>query len=107
MASNKGQFQKGCKRHPNAGIKKGQKTKKTMLIEQWLDEKGIFLPEKLEAIALEDDCPQALRVKIYSELMQYVYPKRLAQKIEATVDGQLSGHLALVAAVKEAENGKR
>lgn len=68
------------KGHPRyGGRKKGSVNKVTQSIQQFFDDNGIFIPEKI--IELMPELEPRDRMKAWLEVAQYVYPKRKAIEV--------------------------
>lgn len=68
--------------HPkHGGKKKGTLNRITRDIIEKLDELGCDPIEGLALIALDSRNPVKLRAKCFSDIAQYVYPRRVAQTI--------------------------
>lgn len=66
-------------RDHGGGRKKGTPNKSTQNLQQFLDAKGEFIPEKI--ISLLPKLEPRDQIKVYLELMQYLYPKRKALEV--------------------------
>ena len=80
-------FEKGQPRHPDAGRKVGSQNKLTLMVTTRLEELGCDPIEGMVIIAQDLEVPIDLRLKAFSELAQYAYPKRKA--IDHTITGGL------------------
>src|ERR1700753_2185344 len=64
------------KGHPRYGGRaKGTLNKKSQTIQQFLDDRGIFIPEKIMQLCALVPEPKD-QARIWLELMPYIYPKR-------------------------------
>jgi hypothetical protein len=82
---------------PGSGRKKGTPNKKTRLLEELLEDKGLEpiqgLADSLKELegVVTDEPEEKIRVaiakaNIYMELMQYIYPKRKAIQVQQPFD---------------------
>jgi len=99
-------FKTGDARPIGAGRKKGSKAIKTKIFEEYLDNKGIFMPDKaIELIESCDDVSNKDKIRFWIDLMAFVYPKKTAVKVEGEIG--MTGHDAFLAAIEDArKNGK-
>lgn len=74
-------FVKGQPRPPNAGRRKGSVPKINQAVSEKLAALGCDPIEGMARIALDSKNPIEIRAKMYSELSQYVHPKRRAVEI--------------------------
>ncbi|MCH8314142.1 MAG: hypothetical protein IID17_14290 [Nitrospinae bacterium] len=81
-----GKFPKGVSGNP-AGPKVGTKKAKTVLIEQKLIELGCDPIEGMVLMAQDKKTDAGIRAKLYSELANYIFPKRKAVE-HSTKDGE-------------------
>jgi hypothetical protein len=84
-------FKVGDPRPPNAGKKKGSKSKKSLLVKEILDSHGINLIEKINQkipLLAADE-----QVKTYIALLPYVYPKLTAIDHSGTITTNQSGSI--------------
>lgn len=70
---------RGTPKPPTSGRKKGTPNKVTQSIQQFFDDNGIFIPEKI--IELMPELEPRDRMKAWLEVAQYVYPKRKAIEV--------------------------
>lgn len=63
---------------PGSGRKKGTPNKRTQQAAEILAEVGCDPLRKMAEIASDPNTPLDLRVKLYSDLSQYVHPRRKA-----------------------------
>lgn len=77
-------FKPGDPRPENAGRKKGSPNKITKTLESFFDEQGLFLPEKILSEIQEIASPSE-RMKVWLELLQYIYPKRKALEMSGEI----------------------
>lgn len=78
-------FKPGQKRHPNAGMKKGQVTKKSQAVQDIIEKAlGKTLPESLMDDLMELGPKDRAHIK--KDLMDYIYPKRKA--VDVTTNGE-------------------
>lgn len=76
-------------RNHGAGRKKGTPNRKTQTLEQFLDQQGIFIPERI--ITLLPTLESRDQAKVLLELMQYIFPKRRSHEHEfKPTDDQLT-----------------
>lgn len=68
-------FQRGDPKPPNSGRRKGTPNKITREVAQQLADLGCNPVEGLALIAMNDKAEDAIRVRCYSELLEYVKPK--------------------------------
>jgi len=67
------------------GRQKGTPNKKTREIQSLLDSLGCDPVEGMVKIAMDENNPPELRGRMFSELSQYVYPKRKSIEVAAEV----------------------
>jgi hypothetical protein len=72
-----GKFTKGISGNPN-GPQKGYKKLRTLLVEQKLEELGCDPIEGMVSLAQDENTDTSIRAKLYSELANYIFPKRKA-----------------------------
>lgn len=90
---------KGTPKPPTSGRKKGTPNKVTQTMQQFFDDRGIFIPEKI--IELMPELEPRDRIKAWLEVAQYVYPKRKAIEVtgkdgEAVKVTQIKPELAVL-----------
>ena len=73
------------------GRKSGIPNKRTLEVALRLENIGCDPIEGMAKLAMDTNCSPELRGKMYSELAQYLYPKRRAT--ELNIDDQNSGTL--------------
>lgn len=83
-----GKFEAGKPRHPNAGRKKGTPNKSSLDLVQKCIDRGVDVFDELLQIALTTTQPFE-RFKMFSEIATYIYAKRKALEVEASVDMEL------------------
>jgi hypothetical protein len=81
-----GKFAKGVSGNP-AGPKVGTKKAKTVLIEQKLEDLDFDPIRAMVELYREEDCPQAVKAKLDSEIAGYVFPKRKAVEHSGAIGG--------------------
>lgn len=77
-------------KRPGAGRPKGSKNKRSLEIQERLDELGVDPIEGMAVIAMDPTTSPELKLSCYKELAQYVAPKRKAVDMNATMDGSFS-----------------
>ena len=73
------------------GRKLGTRNRRTLEVALRLENIGCDPIEGMAKLAMDTNCSPELRGKMYSELAQYIYPKRRAT--ELNIDDQNSGAL--------------
>lgn len=80
---------KGKPRPPGAGRKAGTPNKSSLDLVQKCIDRGIDVFDELLQIAMTETNPLD-RFKMFSEIAQYIYPKRKALEVEANVNMDLA-----------------
>ena len=91
----------GAKGDPKTGgRKKGSKTKRTIILQEYFDKNKIFIPDKVIDLIKNGVMDDKDKAKLWMDLMNYIYPKKSA----VTVDGDIgmTGHDAFLAAIEDA-----
>lgn len=76
---------KGSPKTPGSGRKPGTPNKNSLSLLQKCLDRGIDVFDEMLQIALTTTAPET-RFKMFSEISQYLYPKRKALEIEAELD---------------------
>jgi hypothetical protein len=77
-------WEKGKPRPEGAGRKKGTPNRKTQTLEQFFDDHGLFVPERI--VLILPTLEGRDQAKVLLELMQYLYPKRKAIEHSGSID---------------------
>src|SRR4051794_5689188 len=79
-------FTKGTPKPPGSGRAKGTPNKLTCEAAAVLAQYGVDPIKGMLSICADPECSLELKAKMYSELAQYVYPKRKSVELTATID---------------------
>jgi hypothetical protein len=90
-------------RRKTGGRQKGTPNKRTLEIQQLLDELGCDPIEGLARIAMDERNSPELRGRMYSELAQYVAPKRRAVEHSGDTGGSFADFLAYLGQLEKSE----
>lgn len=93
-----GLFEPGKPRHPNAGRRKGSLNKLSMAAMDRIAELGVDPFLELRKIARKTQ-DEAIRVRVYSIMCEYIYPKRRA--VEHTGSIEHTGQVDIRAAIMQ------
>ena len=81
-------FQKGRKK--TGGRKKGTKNKRTLLVEEIVQEKGLCLVTRLLELAEDNKTPINIKAGVFRDLLEYIYPKKKAVELSGEVEHKLT-----------------
>jgi hypothetical protein len=88
-----GRFKAGVSGN-SKGPQRGYKKLKTRLVEEKLAELNCDPIEGMVILAQDEETDTGIRAKLYSELANYIYPKRKAIELEHKGDSDLESVLA-------------
>lgn len=88
VSKNDGKFKKGQKRPANAGRKKGTPNKRSINLDEKLQELGFDVVDEYICIYNSTEDEQ-LKANICKEFMKYCYPQRKAVEFDSTGAGNV------------------